>query len=504
MRSASLLVFLLCGIFASAQRVIVPDQELLYPFLNDPSFIGEGQRVQLTGLLQLSDSDFQHATKWLNAQVSLYDNVSFGLDYFNDSFDFYDYSSVMFTTAVKVGLGDYNHYIKIGIAGGGESRKQDSRPQNMIPPGQNYVADVTQNNIDFIYKAGIHYTNNNITVGGYLNSLPLQNITLENQNQLLHYSIEEGFTAYALYNWRVADKIRITPMLRYLTYLEDAIYEGAVKANYADKIEFSLSYKNDYAINPAFRVRVIKALDLGYSYEKALGATNFSDVHGISASYKFFKADEEEPEWLRNAKDNIEEVAEMRKKKRQEKKAKRSKIKEEVVLNRAEDQPKEEAEITIPTQKEKEVNAQQAEKAKEEEKTIPAKETPEQPKAEEKVTEVKTEKEQVKKVISEPTPVKSPEEEVKEPAKPKVNESTGILEKGFYIVVGTFESKTGAEAYMRSLDSSIYFPRMGREVAGGPLQVYIDSDNNKEEANKRLRAHKLDKNFRNARLLEVK
>jgi len=469
MRINLLLFCVLLGNFIYAQRVIVPDQELLYPFLNDPSYIGEGQRVQLTGLLQLSDSDFQHTTKWLNAQVALYDNVAFGLDYFNDSFDFYDYSTVMFTTAVKVGLGEYNHYLKVAVSGGGESRKQDSRPLSMIPPGQNFVADVTQNNIEFIYRAGIHYTNRNVTFGGYFNSLPIQDITFDNQtqNQLLHYKIEQGFTAYALYHWRAADKIRISPMFRYLNYLEDAIYEGAVKANYADKAEFSLAYKNDYSINPAIRVRVIKALDIGYSYEKALGSSDFEDVHGISASFKFFMADEEEPEWLRNVKDNIEEVAEIKENNREEKKAERQKNKEEAKALK---------------------EAEKAERNKVEAEPIEE--------IAKKVTVVEKEEEQ-------PEPKIAQEEQAPANAAPEANAETGILAKGFYIVVGSFDTSVQAESYMNTLDKSVYFPRMGRKEVGGPLHVYIDSDNDSNEANKRLRAHKLDRKFKNVLLLEV-
>ncbi len=447
MRSTLLLLFcLLFGTFIYAQRLVVPDQELLYPFLIDPSFIGEGQRVQLTGLLQLSDSEFQHTTKWLNAQVALYDNVAFGLDYFNDSFDFYDYSNVLFTAAFKIGLGDNNHHIKLGLSGGGESRKQDSRPLNRIPPGQTYVLDVTQNNIEFAYKAGIHYTNGNFTLGGYYNRLPIENSTLENQNELLHYGVENGYTGYVLYNYRVADKVRVTPVVRYLAYLEDAIYEGAVKVNYADKVEASISYRNDYSINPAVRVRVIKALDIGYSYEKALGSTGFQDVHGISASYKFFKADEEEPEWLRNAKDNIEEVSQLKKEKRKEEKLKKKEAREA-------------AKQTEAVSAEEDIGEQIP--VVEAEKTAPLK-------------------------------------------KPETIAETGMLEKGFYIVVGSFATDAQAEAYMKQLDTSVYFPRMGKTEVGGPLHVYIDSDSDKEEGAKRLRAHKLDKNFKEARLLEVK
>ncbi|MBT8183558.1 MAG: type IX secretion system membrane protein PorP/SprF [Eudoraea sp.] len=483
MRILLLLFCVLLGNSIYSQRVIIPDQELLYPFLNDPSYIGEGQRVQLTGLLQLADSDFQHTTKWLNAQVSLYDNVAFGLDYFNDSFDFYDYSTVMFTTAVKVGLGEQNHYLKIALSAGGESRKQDSRPLSMIPPGQNYVADVTNNNIEFIYKAGLHYTNKNITLGGYFNSLPVQDITFDDitQDRLLHYKIEEGITAYALYNWRAADKIRITPMVRYLGYLEDALIEGAVKANYADKVEFSLAYRNDYSINPAFRVRVVKALDLGYSYEKAMGSTDFEDVHGISASYKFFMADDEEPEWLRNVKDNIEEVAEIKENKKEEKKAERQKKKEEArALKAAEKAERKRAETVIAV-----------EEVVEEEQTIVR---------EEAVVPVKQEAAPEEDEVKE-ADVAEQQEPVNEA--PEVNQDSGILAKGFYIVVGSFDSQVQAEAFMNSLDKSIYFPRKGRKEAGGPLHVYIDSDNNRDEANKRFRAHKLDRNFKNVVLLEV-
>ena len=478
MRIILLLFCVLLSNIISSQRIIVPDQELLYPFLNDPSYNGEEQRVQLTGLLQLSDSDFQHTTKWLNAQVALYDNVAFGLDYFNDSFDFYDYSTVLFSTAVKIGIGDNRHFLKLALSAGGESRKQDSRPLSMIPPGQEFVADVTNNNIDFMYKAGLHYTNGNFTLGGYFNTLPIQDITFDSQTQLrlLHYRLEEGFTAYALYNWRAADKIRITPIFRYLSYLEDAVYEAAVKANYADKVEFSMAYRNDYSINPAFRVRVIKALDIGYSYEKALGSTGFEDVHGISASYRFFMAGDEEPEWLRNVKENIEEVAEIKENKREEKKIEREKNKEAAeALRAAEKRKREKAKAA---QKE-----EQADKPEiEEEDAQKQQEIPEnQPEVKDIATDTITEK----------------------PKAPEVDSQTGILEKGYYIVVGTFNSQAEADRYMKGLDTTVYFPRAGRKQAGGPLHVYIDSDSIEAEANKRLKAHRLDRNFRKAVLLKV-
>lgn len=467
MRYLPLLLCLFLGTYINAQRIILPNQEHLYPFLNDPSFLGEGQRVQLTGALQLSDTERQQTTKFLNAQVALYDNVAFGLDYYNDSFDLYDYSTIMFSTAFKIGLGETNHHFKLGLSAGGESRKQDSRPLAVIPPDQNFVDDVTGNNLEFTYRVALHYTNRNFTLGGYYNQLPVQAIAFQDPDEVLFYSIEQGYTAYAMYNFRIADRMRLTPIVRYLDYLEDAIYEGAVKFNYADKVEASVSYRNDYSINPAVRFKVIKPLDIGYSYEKAMGSMDFADVHGITVSYKFFKADEEEPEWLRNAKETIEETDQ---KKERPKKKKETPAEPEA----------EQEEVEAPLEEEQQVTPEVEEE--------PVVETPVQNEAD------------VQKPVAEEV---SPTAEEQPTEKPNTDSETGLLEKGFYIVVNSFETEAQAEAYMKTLDKSIYFPRMGRRELGGPLQVYIDSDRDEVEAGKRLRAFKLDKNFSNVRLLKI-
>ena len=454
MRAVIFLSCLLLTFIANAQRLVVPNQEVHYSFLSDPSFIGEGQRVQLTGSLQPSSAAREQSTNWINAQVALYDNVAFGVDYFNDSFDLYDYSTIMFSSAFKVGLGEYGHHIKIGLSGGGESRKQDSRPLSVIPDGQNFVSNVSDNNLQFIYRAALHYTNKKFTLGGYFNRLPIQDIGLENQNEVLYYEVEEGFTGYAWYTFPLTSDLKLTPVFRYLSYLDDAIYEGALKVNIADRVEPSIAYRNDYSISPAVRFKVFKALDLAYVYEKALGSRDFEDVHGISATYRFFQADEEEPEWLKEAKETIEEVERLKENPEQKK--------EKVEVVQSPEEPGEvkekTSEVAVVT-KEKEVVAK-------------------------------------KQGSTETKPIKSNK-------KPETIAETGLLEPGIYIVVGSFKTEKAARAYIKKLDHSIYFPRMGRKVVDGPLHVYIDSDYDKAEALKRLSAHQLDRSFRKAKLLEV-
>ncbi len=459
MRVICLIGCLLFTFFAFGQRLVVPNQEVHYSFLSDPSFIGEGQRVELTGSLQPSAAAREQSTNWINAQVALYDNVAFGLDYFNDSFDLYDYSTIMLSSAIKFGLGEYGHHIKLGFSGGGESRKQDSRPLTIIPDGQNFVTDVSDNNLKFIYRAALHYTNRKLTLGGYFNRVPVQDIGLQSENQVLYYEIEEGFTGYAWYTFRLADNLRLTPVFRYLSYLEDAIYEGSVKVNIADRVEPSLAYRNDYSISPAVRFKVVKALDLAYVYEKALGSRDFDDIHGISATYRFFKAEDEEPEWLKEAKETIE-IVEQLKENLQAEKEKSKEIPTEKVA------PFQKEEIPKVLQEDKATIADEVKKVEEKEKTVePALKT--------------TNK------------------------KPETVEETGLLEKGFYIVVGIFKTSNAAKAYMEKLDRSIYFPRMGKKVSNGPFHVYIDSDYVKAEALKRLSAHRLDRSFKKAKLLEV-
>jgi len=328
MKRYLLIIALIFSVLGTAQRVVFPGQELLNPQVNDPSSSGDEKRVQVTGLYQFSGTEAQIESKWASAQIPLFENVGFGLDYFNDVFDFYSFSTVLLTTNFKVGLGDVDHFLKIGLAGGGESQRQDRIPLSQLPTDPEVIPNINDSNFGFAYRAGIHYNYRNLRLGGFLTQLPTQqlirNIDGINAEDDLRYDVRQGYTGYIGYRLTLTPNVTVTPIARYHSYIDAPIYEGALRLGYKDKVEASLSYKDNFSVNPAVRFQFIKALRASYSYEKAIGVMNFEDIHSIGLSYNFSEAEEsEQPEWMKRAKESIAKTDRIKQPKpKREKKAK--------------------------------------------------------------------------------------------------------------------------------------------------------------------------------------
>jgi len=326
-----LMVFFI-GSSLLAQRSVFNGQDLLKPHLTDPSFVGETGNYDLNALIQVSDSKRKQNSQYISVQLPIYDNVAFGVDYFKDYFDIYSYSMAMVTTAIRVGLGDNQFYAKFGLSGGIDTRYQ-SRPQLNPIPGQDDFAPVFDGkNTDFVYRAGLHFKLKKLTVGGFYNALPVQNVMVGDTDlQLFGYNTTAGYTGYLQYEFIPASGLRLSPIVRYLDYGDISIFEGALKADYKTFFTASVSYKNDYSINPAIQFNLFRKWGIGYSYEKAIGAMNFQDIHGLSLSYNFKNANgREEPEWLENAKETIAKIDAA---KRTKKKKKDQSIKEPLPEN---------------------------------------------------------------------------------------------------------------------------------------------------------------------------
>lgn len=507
MRNLILFIALLSCTSFFGQRIILPGQDILYPHLNDPSFVGENKRVEATGLVQIADSERKQVSQYLFAQFPVYENVSFGFDYFKDNFEFYSYSTAMVTTAIKFGLGNSRHYIKLGVSGGVDTRKQDRVPLWQLPEDEGFVPKINDANTDFVYRAGLHYINKNLSLGGFYNKIPLQSIVFRAASEdELHYLVDFGFTAYAQYAIRLSQNFRVTPIFRYLSYFDDPIYEGALRFDVKNLVSASVSYKNDYSINPAIRVRLFKALQLGYSYEKALGAMNFDDIHSISLSYRFKKQSgengEEEPEWMENAKESIEKVEAIKEPKPKVKERKESKDKEEIQENQ------EAVEVNETTEKAEEVVTREP-VIKEAVETVAASEIEEEPiETNEVVDDV--EAEVSKKPVEEASP-ETVKETVEKTSKvetvktktAKTNYVVIAMSPRYYIIAGSFDTFEEASIFKNKLGENDHRSVVGKTDTSNKYYVYIDSDANENRALKKLESHKSNVIFKDALLLEV-
>ncbi len=447
----TLIAFLFCA-FLYSQRTVFPGQDLLYPYLNDPSFVGAQQRVEVTGMLQVSDVERKQTSQYIFAQIPIYDNVTFGIDYFKDRFDYFSYSAAMVSTAFTIGRKD--HFLTIGASGGLDTRQQERIPLDQLPTDENFAPDINASNRAFTYRGGLHYTLRSLTVGGFYNKMPIQTVTLrDGLEDLLEYRVEAGFTAYAQFGIKTSADLTLTPIVRYLGYDDEGIYEGALRADFKDRVSVSISYKNEYSVNPALQVYLFNALHIGYSYEMSLGEYDFGDVHALSLSYKFKKGEGEEgPEWEENARETTKKIAAITAPKKK-KEPKKDPVPEPVEETGA---PK----VTAPAPQETVV-------------------------------------------------VQTPEVDKEAVRRPKaidktVDKNTHLLKSGYYVVIGSFASFEEAQNAQKRFAKMEYYTIIGKKDPNSRFYLIVDSDTTKPEAIKRLSAHKLDRNFKDPWLMTVK
>ncbi|WP_111306841.1 PorP/SprF family type IX secretion system membrane protein [Confluentibacter sediminis] len=293
-------VFILFTLSMFGQRIVFPGQNQLYRFLEDPSYISSNGEYNMTGLLQVSDSDIAQTSQYLAAQLSFFDNIAFGVDYSRHSFDSYRYSHILFSSRVRLGLGSEFHFFNLGFSIG--------------PDKSNQVGSAIENNITTSYRLAGHYTNFNLTIGGFLNRYQLQNESLINNNTQIP-TTTDGYSIYASYHITLSDNLRLTPTVRYNSYDDLSFVEGIAMFNYKGKVEMAISYKNDYSINPELSARIFKRIKLSYSFEKSMGAQNFNDVHALGLSVNLGSKETDAPEWLANVKKKNTKIQSIKKKK---------------------------------------------------------------------------------------------------------------------------------------------------------------------------------------------
>ena len=325
----------LFGATLFAQRIVFPGQNLLSPYLNDPSYVGVENRVSVLGMLQLADFPRRQHSQYIFAQIPVSNKLSFGVDYFKDGLDVFTYSSAMASAAMQFQIGAENSYVRLGVSGGIDSRRQSAFPAEEIPNMETFVARLNEGDNSFAYRAGVHYTYNAFSLGVNFNRLPIQStLARTDQEDLIGYWIKEGVTANLRYSIYLYENLRLTPMFRYLNYASNPIYEGALLVDVGDKFSASFSYKNEYSINPAVRYQFLDTFQVGYSYEKSFGDVTFEDIHSLSIAYRFEADGSEEPDWRRTAKENNRKIAAIKPKK--EKKEKAPKPEQEVEKEAAE------------------------------------------------------------------------------------------------------------------------------------------------------------------------
>lgn len=288
MKFVNTVIFLFCSLALYAQRPILPAQNQLYKFIEDPSFLSLNNEYNMTALIQSSNSNITETSQYLVAQLGIFDNIVFGLDYAKHSFESQRYSNLSLSTRVRFNFDDFYHYFNIGLSLGTDKifERESSR----------------ENDISTTYRVAGHYKNYNLTIGGFLNHYPFKNPSILNTVNTL--TRDTGYAVYGSYDIAISDNFRLTPLLRYNSFSNLNFFEGVARADYKGKLDLALSYRDTYSINAAIGMKFFDRMKVSYAYEKAIGAQNFIDIHAIGISIDLAAEATNIPEWYANVKKN--------------------------------------------------------------------------------------------------------------------------------------------------------------------------------------------------------
>jgi len=425
-----IIAFFFFSISSFSQRIVYPGQNQIHRHLEDPSFISIDNQYNMNAIIQASDTDISNTSQYIDAQLSPFDNVAFGIHYSRHSYQVFRYSQMFLNSRYRLNFGNEFHYINLGGSIGVDRLNRDRSSR--------------ENDINTIYRLGLHYTNFNLTLGGFLNNYPLQNDI--SNTSLVPLETIEGYTAYLSYRLRISDNFRITPMARYNSYSDLEFFEGVANLNYKGNYELAVSYKDNYSLNMALSGRFLKYFRVSYSYESAIGDQIFNDIHSIGLSVDLTPKENEIPEWLANVKRNREKINSIRK------------VKEEpvAIAEQSEEIIDDINNENIET--ETIVDAEQAELAK-----YP--------------------------VMTEDTP----------------SDIVGNrLKPGYYIILGSYKQVQNAEKEIERLRQNGSYARYGKKDANDEFNyVYVDRYDTREIASKRTVAKQKEKGFERVWLLRI-
>ncbi|KJD31369.1 hypothetical protein PK35_14760 [Tamlana nanhaiensis] len=411
-----------------AQRIVFPNQNPINPYLDDSSFLASNGRYNITGIIQASDTNISNTSQYLNAQLAPFDNFAFGLDYGNHSYHVYHYIQLFLNTRFKFNLGSEFQSINIGASIGLDRLNENRSAQD--------------NKFSSVYKLGVHYTNFNLTLGGFFTTYPIQNDLSLAPNQPLTSS--SGYTGYLSYRIRVSDDFKITPSAKYHAYSDLNIVEGVANLNFKNNYELALSYKNDYSFNAAVSGRFFKYFRVSYSFENAIGSQNFNRVHSVGLSVDLSAKDLELPEWEKTAERNREKLRSLKQPKK----------------------PKKEVVVATPI---------------------------EEPESKIEVVEAEPE------IIEEPVTKDIPAMSEDSPS----DIINGFLKPGYYVILGSFVNETNAKKKLEELKKEGVYARIGRKKGEKFNYVYVDRYDDRDLASTRTVNKQKESGFEKVWLMRV-
>ncbi len=250
-----------------AQDVPLNSQIFLNPYYYNPAFAGFEDRPAFNFYYRQQWTGIQGApnTVGFNFHTIFKKKINFGVYIMNDKRSILNTSRALVTFGYRASFGDF-HYISFALSGGVGFNTIDL---DAIDPNDPALVDALDNNLFLDGNAGINYYNNGFNLGISLPRIfktkTLSNTTFDPGE----ISPLNDVILMTSYKWEISEeRFAFEPYLVYF-YKKDlpGQFEVIGRLIFADIFSIGASYRQDYGITALIGLNINDNFKFGYAYE---------------------------------------------------------------------------------------------------------------------------------------------------------------------------------------------------------------------------------------------
>ncbi|NJN27199.1 MAG: PorP/SprF family type IX secretion system membrane protein [Cyclobacteriaceae bacterium] len=259
--------FLLCVNTVLAQELPLNSQIFMNPYYYNPAFAGFEDRpaFYLYRRQQWTGIEGAPTTMGFSFHTIFNEKVTFGLNVINDKRSILNSTSALLTLGYRVTFDDF-HYISFAISGGVGSNTIDL---DEIDPNDPAIFEALDNNIFLDGNAGFNYYNKGFNFGLSLPKIFKTNTISNSSFSPGEISPLTDAILTTSYRWEISEeKFAIEPFAIYY-YSEDmpGQFEAAGLMHLMDVFWLGASYRQEYGITGLVGINIKDNFKFGYAYE---------------------------------------------------------------------------------------------------------------------------------------------------------------------------------------------------------------------------------------------
>ncbi len=261
----------------NAQQIPLYNHDFVNPYALNPAYAGYQPDMKAFLIRNSRNSEYNGGSinNYLTVDGGLVNGkFGFGLSVFYQTHGLLKQSGGNASYAYHLKIKD-QHRLSFGLSLGVLDNKIDVNGVNVMDVNDPYLLGLRQDKLIFNSSVGLVYQFKKTRIGISVPQVIGNKVKYANSNSAGYYQLARHYMLNATHEFLVHEKMNMTlsPFATF-RYMPGAIlqYEGMMKLDIQKLGWLAVGYKSDYAVQFNIGFRVLKSLQIGYSYELVVGS----------------------------------------------------------------------------------------------------------------------------------------------------------------------------------------------------------------------------------------